>query len=459
MEQYVKFSRSHWCHSIMLALLAMCASASATLAQPQGSYTVEINKGNIVKLDKPAQTVVVANPDIADVQIITPHLIYVSGREVGETSMLAIGDSENVLLQANIRVTHNLGKLKSAVLNAAPDSKIDFDSTNSGIVMKGNVDSPVMAEKLQRLASTFLQEEQSVINMLETKDGDQVLLKVKIAEVSRNELKRFGINLSALLSSDNFIFGLATGRPLFNEAGDILRTADLDNSLLTGFNDGTSSVNSLMDALEEDGLVSVLAEPNLTAKSGMTANFLAGGEFPIPVVEEDSVTIEYRRFGVSLDFTPVVLSSKKISLTVSPEVSTLSALNSIQANGFNIPTLLTRRASTTVELGSGESFAIAGLLRRDNSNDISKVPGLGEIPVLGALFRSSEFRDEMTELVIIVTPYIAKGTSEAQLATPTDGYKPVSDLDRILYGKLFASNAEDNVAATTLNGPAGFLMH
>ncbi len=459
MKQYVMYKVSQWQRGIVLALLALCMSAATAIAQPQGNYTVEINKGNIVKLDKPAQTVVVANPDIADVQIITPHLIYVSGREVGETSMLAIGDSENVLLQANIRVTHNLGKLKSAVQKAAPESRIDFDSTNSGIVMKGNVDSPVMAEKLQRLASTFLQEEQSVINMLETKDGDQVLLKVKIAEVSRNELKRFGINLSALLSSDNFIFGLATGRPLFNDAGEILRTADLDNSVLTGFNDGTSSVNSLIDALEEDGLVTVLAEPNLTAKSGMTANFLAGGEFPIPVVEEDSVTIEYRRFGVSLDFSPVVLSSKKISLTVSPEVSTLSALNSIQANGFNIPTLLTRRASTTVELGSGESFAIAGLLRRDNSNDISKVPGLGEIPVLGALFRSSEFRDEMTELVIIVTPYIAKGTSEAQLATPTDGYKPVSDLDRILYGKLYASNAEENVAATTLNGPAGFLMH
>ncbi len=458
-------------HGLMLALLLCCFAWNAA-AQPRGDYTVEINKGTIVKLNKPASTVVVANPDIADVQIVTPHMMYVTGRKVGETSMLAIGDDEEVLLIGNIGVTHNIGKLKSAVAQALPGNKLEVDSTNKGIVLKGNVESPVVAEKIQRMASSFLEEDQSIINMLSTEGGDQVLLKVKIAEVSRTELKRFGINIETLLNSGNFVFGAATGRDFIDEAsGLITRTADMDNSFLGAFNDGTQDVSGLVDALEDDGLITVLAEPNLTAKSGMTANFLAGGEFPIPVMDDDGgVTITYRKFGVSLDFTPVVMSSKKISLAVSPEVSSISSLFSIEANGFNIPTLLTRRATTTVELGSGESFAIAGLIRNDNTNDISKVPGLGDIPVIGALFRSSEFRNDMSELVIVVTPYIVRGVPETEIALPTDGFKPVSDVDLILRGKLYDSNADeepqprelsqdsipDNQAK--LQGSAGFLL-
>ncbi len=456
--------RMHYIAQQLLWTLCLVLSLGIGKIAQANNYTIEINKGSLVKLEKQADTIVVANPDIADVQVVTPHLVYISGRSVGETSVIVIGEGENVLMQANINVTHNLGRLKSAVSSAMPNSKVVFDSTNNGITLKGHVESPVVAEKIQRMAASFLGEDQSVINMLQTEGGDQVMLKVKIAEVSRTELKRFGINLSAILSTGNFVFGVATGRPIFDAAGAVLRSTQLDNNLLGSYNNGSTNINGLIDALGDDGLVTILAEPNLTSKSGMTANFLAGGEFPIPVVgEEGSVTVEYRRFGVSLDFTPVVLDGKKISLTVSPEVSSLSALNSIQANGFNIPTLLTRRASTTVELGSGETFAVAGLLRHDNSNDVSKVPGLGDVPVLGALFRSTEFRNDMTELVILVTPYIVQGTSEAKLATPTDGYKPVSDMERVLMGKLYANKEKDAEEENTptqakLHGPAGFIM-
>lgn len=450
---------------MLAALLATPALAEAT----RGDYSVEINKGQLIHLSDGATTVVVADPSIADVQVLSPHLVYASGRKIGETSVLAIGENDAVVLEGTLNVTHNISKLKKSITQSMPDTDVNFESTGNAIVMKGSVTSPIEAERITRLASTFLQSNQSVINMLETKEGDQVMLKVKVAEVSRAELKRFGINLESILNVGNFVFGLATGRDIIATAtGSIVRSAT-DNSILGGYHSDDADINGVIDALEDDGLLTVLAEPNLTTKSGVAANFLAGGEFPIPVVgDESAVTIQYRQYGVSLDFTPVVMSSDKISLTVRPEVSTLTNANGIQANGFNIPSLLTRRAATTVELGSGESFAIAGLLRSDNSNDISKVPGLGEIPVLGALFRSTEFRQNQSELVIIVTPYIVKATRDVELRTPVDGYQPASDIDRILWGKLYrepdpevlAANGEsvDTHKHPRLHGPAGFIV-
>lgn len=449
----------------------MLSVAVADSARAEAAYAVEINKGKLVKLSSDASTVVVADPEIADVQVVSPRLVYISGRHVGETSVVAVNGRDDVVLDGTISVTHNLSKLRKAITSAMPGSNIDFDSTDSAIILKGDVESPANVASVQQMAASFLGSQQNVINMLQSKDGDQVMLKVRIAEVSRNELKRFGINLESLLTSGNFLFGVATGRDIVDDVTGLIPRSDAgDNSFYTGLNTDSVDINGVIDALEDDGLVTVLAEPNLTTKSGVSANFLAGGEFPIPVVgEDDSVTIDYRQFGVSLDFTPVVMSKDKISLTVRPEVSTLSTLGAVTINGFNVPTLLTRRASTTVELGSGESFAIAGLLRRDNSNDISKVPALGDIPVLGALFRSSEFREDQTELVIIVTPYTVKGTTDTELATPVDYYQPANDLERILLGKLYRetivpedkTGAEAVAAATPaprLNGPSGHLM-
>lgn len=455
----------------VLSLLALFLIVALVPFVAAADYDVEINKGRVIRLAVPATSVAVANPAIADVQVISPHLIYVNGRNIGETGLLAVDGSDEVILQATVTVTHNLSKLRQTVKDVLKDANVEVDSTDKAIVLKGSVASPYVAEKVQRLAATFLGDQQSVINMLETSQGDQVMLKIKIAEVSRSELKRFGISLETLLNTGSFVFGLASGGVVGSVASGLLAAGN-SNALGLGYSGGNLDINGIIDMLEDDGLMTVLAEPNLTTKSGVAASFLAGGEFPIPVSgEEGTVTIEYRPFGVSLNFTPVVLDESKISLTVSPEVSSISNVNAVQANGFQIPSIVTRRTSTTVEVGSGESFAIAGLLSRSDINDISKVPGLGDVPVLGTLFRSSEYRQEQTELVIIATPYIVRPVAGVKMATPLDGYKPASDMERILYGKLYSEEPFDdnqegiveNIAHLTaqrprLHGPAGFIL-
>jgi pilus assembly protein CpaC len=264
-----------------------------------------------------------------------------------------------------------------------------------------------------------------------------------VAEVNRNELKRFGISLQNLANSGTFSYGVFTGRTIVDTtAANPLPRNGTDGEILTSFNDGQNTLNGVIDALEDNGLVTTLAEPTLTTQSGQSASFLAGGQIPIPVVTgtgaSAQVSITYEPYGVSLGFVPLVLSKDRINLTVAPEVSALSQTGAVQTAGFNIPALLTRKASTTVELGSGQSFAIAGLISNDRSNDITKFPFLGDVPVLGTLFRSSQFQHNQTELVIIVTPYIVGGVDNAKaLHDPTQGLVMSSDVERILMGKLY----------------------
>lgn len=414
---------------------------------------VEINKGTSIRLHTPAASVAVADPAIADVQVISPRMLYVNGRGIGETSIIAVDKNDNVILERTIDVTHNLSRLRRAAAEISPESGVEASSTDNAIILKGKVSSPVMAEQMQRLATSFLHgDNQSIINLMDTSSSDQVMLKVRIVEVARSELKRFGINWESALNSGNFIFGFAEGRD-FLTGNTITRAANGDNSLSIGHNTGSSNVNAVIDALETDGLISVLAEPNLTTRSGQPASFLAGGEYPITVVQASTgsapvASVEYRQFGVSLQFTPVVLSPDKISLTVLPEVSSLDFANGVEQNGFTIPALATRRANTTVDLGSGQTFAVAGLLRNDQSSGVSAFPGLGDVPVLGALFRSTEFQNNQTELVILVTPYIVKPVNDqTQLATPLDGYTPPTDGERILLGRLHGETPAPTTAS------------
>jgi len=434
-------------HAILKTFLSTLVIFTFATVAHASSYKVEMNKGRLIQLSRPALSVVVADPSISDVQVVSPRKIYVNGKSVGETSLLVVGDNDRVILNANISVVHNLSKLTRAIKASFPNANVSLDSTDSSIILKGEVESPVVAQKVERMATSFLKADQSIINLLDSSTGDQVMLKVKVAEVSRNELKRFGISLESIINTGNFIFGVASGRDIVNSTVGFARNAG-DSSLFGSVRTGSVDINGVIDALEDDGLVSVLAEPNLTTKSGVNASFLAGGEFPIPVVGQDGqVTIEFRPFGVSLDFTPVVMTEQKISLTVTPEVSSVSTLNAITAGGFEIPSINVRRASTTVDLGSGESFAIAGLMRRDTSNSIEKYPGLGNLPVVGALFRSSEFRQEQTELVIIVTPYIVRGvTNPDAFALPTDGFEPSTDMERIMRGKMYREEAKPKPA-------------
>ncbi|MGI9510340.1 MAG: type II and III secretion system protein family protein, partial [Geminicoccaceae bacterium] len=298
----------------------------------------------------------------------------------------------------------------------------------------------------------------------------QVHLRVRVAEVSREVIKEFGINWEMLFNSGNFTFGFASGRDLVSSGGTIFRSPANAGGNAPGigfgnYTSGSASVSTAIDALAEEGLVTVLAEPNLTALSGETASFLAGGEFPIPVASDDSeIEIEFKEFGISLAFTPTVLSRNRISLRVRPEVSELSDNGAITINGLTIPALATRRAETTVELGSGQSFAVGGLLSNDVQNTVSKFPGLGDLPVLGTLFRSQRFQTNETELVILVTPYLVNPTDEPVLATPGDGYQPPNDIERILEGRLHHERLQPGRGAPLgpnkqrLVGPIGFVL-
>jgi pilus assembly protein CpaC len=309
-----------------------------------------------------------------------------------------------------------------------------------------------------------------------------------VAEVSRSLTKQLGFNWNAVASTGSFAFGLATGRgllptngvtplqsginSLFNRATPLsgVTQSATPNAFFGSLNTNRASVNTLIDALAEEGVVTILAQPNLTAESGQKASFLAGGEFPIPISQASAsqgstatITIEFKKFGVIVDFVPTVLSSDRISIKVRPEVSELSTNGAIMIQNLTIPALSVRRAETTIQLGSGESFAIAGLIRADNSSDINKYPGLGDLPVLGPLFRSSSFQHNETELVIIVTPYVVRPTGEGpSLKVPTDGFAPASDIERIFLDrltKLPVQGAANPIGpnGVRLRGDAGFV--
>jgi pilus assembly protein CpaC len=282
------------------------------------------------------------------------------------------------------------------------------------------------------------------VNRLKTATPLQVTLKVRIAEVNRSLLKKIGVNLLTSDATSGFRFGVLQGGGIFlppageasDQAGAIIRNPMGSTISAAGKLFGLDIISSL-DLAQNDGLVTTLAEPNLTALSGETASFLAGGEFPVPIAQgNNAISVEYKQFGVGLAFTPIVLAGGRISMRVRPEVSELSDAGSVKLNGFVVPALTTRRAETTVELGSGQSFMIAGLLQNRNRNNVEKAPLLGDLPILGMLFRSTSYQRDETELVIIVTPYLVRPVS-GQLASPTNGYRAPTDVQQVIEGQTF----------------------
>jgi pilus assembly protein CpaC len=311
---------------------------------------------------------------------------------------------------------------------------------NKAVVLSGAVASVEDAENAKLIAARYVAESENLVNLLRVDAPNQVNLRVRIVEVSRDIIKAFGINWAALGTSGNWAFGGITGVGGVASAGagstiatQVPGLPGLTN-LLAAYKAGSTSINTVLDALDHEGLITVLAEPNITAVSGASANFLAGGEYPIPVPQGlGQVTIEFKKYGVSLDSVATIVDGGRIHLTVRPEVSQLSTQGEIILNGVTIPALTTRRAETTVDLASGQSFAIAGLLSNDATHTIQKVPGLGNIPLLTPLFKSDRFERSETELLIIVTPYIVRPASH-RLAAPTDGYVAPTDGNRVLNG-------------------------
>jgi Flp pilus assembly secretin CpaC len=319
------------------------------------------------------------------------------------------------------------------------------------ITLSGNVPAAVDAQRAEAVAKAMAGEGREVINNLSLLSGIQVNLRVRVAEISREITRDLGFNWLGAFNDGTWQVGLRTGGGVVGTLVGALTGAQATGGLVgLGFNSSRFDINGIIDALAQDRLVTILAEPNLTAQSGEVASFLAGGEYPIPVAagtgNDSAITVEFKQFGVSLAFVPTVLSAERLNMRVRPEVSELSEANSVVfpvAGGtVRIPGLTVRRAETTIEVGSGQSFAIAGLLSRNMTTNNNAMAGLGEIPVLGALFRSDRFRRNETELVIIITPYLVRPVSDpAALATPLDSFRPATDLERILLRRQTGSGA------------------
>lgn len=427
--------------------------------QGDGGSTIqiEINRGQVVRLPRPAATVFIANPEIADVQVKSPNLVYVFAKKGGETTLIAVDSDDGVMLESRVVVTNNHGRLRDSLRQALGDRERDVAISTVGeqLVLEGSVLSPADAENVRRLAAAVAGDEKKIINRLKVTSPTQVMLRVRVAEMSKDVSKQLGFNWNVVNATDAMTIGFTVLNPN--------QLAVPNNFRLTA-TEGATTVQSVIDALEEDRLVKILAQPNLTAMSGQTASFLVGGEFPILVPQGNgAIGIEFKTFGVSLSFQPTVLSDNRMSLHVRPEVSELSDQGAISIGGLTIPALQVRRAETIIEIASGQSFAIAGLLRNDVTHSISKWPGLADIPILGTLFRSDLFQRRESELIIIVTPYLVEPVANNKLATPTDGFQPPHDVDRIFYGAQWRrtmqpGNTQPVVPQGRLAGPAGFQL-
>lgn len=410
----------------MPAMEAASAAGSAPVSDSVGvAVEVAVGKGRLIRLPRPAASVFIADPAIADVQVRSPRLVYLFGRSAGETSFFAIDRADREIVGFPVQVRYDGALLRAALTDALPGRTLSIGMANDALVLGGQVETAAEADDAVRIAQRFVtgNERARIINQIAVTAPTQINLRVRIAEVSREVVRQFGFNWQALGSFGDVTVGLATGNPVLTAGGFATRTNGTD-SLFGSLRNGSLDINGVLDALDDKGLVTILAEPNLTALSGVPASFLAGGEYPIPVPQDNNViTIEYKRFGVSLAFVATIVDGGRINLNVKPEVSQLSANGALTLNGLTVPALTTRRVETTVDLASGQSFAIAGLLQSGGRQDLRKFPGLGDVPILGELFRSRRFERNETELVVIVTPYLVRPTTAAALAIPK-GDKP-----------------------------------
>jgi len=399
---------------------------TAKFAVAQNYISVEVNKGKIVDLKGKSENIFIGNHEIADVAVHNSSKIYVYGKKIGSTSVHVLDKSGNAVLNAVVNVTHDLGPVQYAGKAIDPKSNLSFTSVENGLVMQGDISDTQSAERIKTLISGMLAEGENIVDITNVHDSKQVMIKVRIAELSRSRMHEFGINVRSLFDKGGDVIEFIAGGAVTNGT-NILTAASMIDDL---------DVTTVVDLLETEGLLKILAEPTLTAKSGHEAEFLAGGEFPVPIPQDDNtITVEYKEFGVGLKFKPIIISDDMINLEIAPEVSSLSSANSVNFNGFVIPSIVKRSSKTVVDLKNGESIAIAGLLQHDNTTDVNKTPWLGDLPILGALFRSTSFTNNESELAIIITPHIVNA-SKKKIKLPTDDYIPANDIDRVLFGKM-----------------------
>jgi pilus assembly protein CpaC len=436
-------------------------SVDAGQGKHVGEFIVPVNKSQVLRLDLSFADLLVGNAEVADVLALTDRSIYVLGKTPGSTSLTIYGRNKELLAVMDLVVTVDVEGLKARLFELLPDEEIEVRAVNESVILSGRVSSSVRLARAMDVAERYAPE--NVTNLMSVTGSQQVMLAVRFAEVQRRLVKELGIN-TQVSGSD---FAVSVGDALLN--GFFSAAAFATGSATFGI--GSVTLDFLFDALEEKGIVKTLAEPNLIALSGDTASFLAGGEFPVPVAQnteggQTTITVEFKEFGVALAFTPTVLDDGLINVIVNPEVSRIDPTNSVTLQGFDIPGLTTRRATTTVELRDGQSFAIAGLIQSDFEDTVRQLPLFADVPVLGALLRSSDYQSQQTELVIIVTPHLVQPAPGGSLATPADDFVPPSDSDIWLFGRIEsptsgqpATNAANALAINKAGGVQGSYGH
>ena len=471
--------------ALLLATAGATAPTSVALAagpaqQDNGALLLSVGESRVVNLTANLSDVVIADPNVVDVHVRSQRQVYLIAKQPGETNVF-ITTRDGTMLYANaVRVGNNLTSMDQMLNLAMPEANIKIATMNGMLLLTGTVAAPEDAAEAERLVQAFSGEKTTVVSRLRTATPLQVNLQVRIAEVNKNFVKSLGFNLlNSVHNASGFIFGMGQGNPgsitypqvSDPNTGKILvdpNTGRAVTDTLFKFNypsTGTTLAGAgrlfgmdwigTLDLAETQGLAATLANPNLTALSGETASFLAGGEIPIPIATSlGNVSVEFKQYGVSLAFTPTVLADGRISMRVRPEVSQLDDSAAVKLNGFAIPGISTRRAETTVELGSGQSFMIGGLLSTSSGNSVSKAPFLGDLPIIGNLFKSQQWRRQETELVIIVTPYLVRPVDARDIAMPSDGYRNSNDAQRLLANQMHASNGDAARPKPTLAAPA-----
>ncbi len=452
----------------------------------QRTVRIAVNKSMMIELPRTLRDVVISNPEVVDAVVQASNRVYLIAKKYGQSNAFFFDSSGERILVLEITVEVDSAPLATMLKRLIPDSDITVEMLNDTVVLSGSVMRPADATRARNIASRFVVPAggeadtvavNKVVNLISVLGKEQVMLKVTVAELERESIKRLGVKWGA--TSGRLNFGTNTAFPLTNGSGA--------NNFLTGIAggncngiatvvaggaaaltpggtatlpNGLSCLQQSVEAFERHGLLRTLAEPSLTAISGETASFLAGGEFPVPVGrDENGITIEFKPFGVGLSFTPFVMSANRISLKINTEVSELSNEGAIQAAGISIPGLKVRRASTTVELPSGGSMVLAGLISDDTRQNIDALPGLRKLPILGTLFRSRDFSKQETELVVIVTPYVVKPTARKDLARPDDNWLPASDNKANFLGHMNRIyGREDAVPAGDYKGDVGFII-
>jgi pilus assembly protein CpaC len=403
-----------------------------------------IGKSIVIDLPRDIKDVLVADPKIANAVVRSAQRAYIIGAAVGQTNIVFFDSAGQQIAAYDIAVKRDLNGVRAALKQTLPNADIQAEGLGDGVILSGSAASPIEAQQAGDLAARLVGGADKVVNSIVVRGRDQVMLKVTVAEVQRSIIKQMGIDLSASMNYGTAVVNFNNTNPFTANNAPLVPT----NALTTSFG-STPSVKATLRAMESAGVVRTLAEPNLTAISGESATFISGGEFPIPTgvtcqtsstgtIGNCVQTVSFKKFGISLNFTPVVLTEGRISMRVMTEVSEVSAENALTggAGGTTIPSIKTRRAETTLEIPSGGSIAMAGLIQEQTKQAVNGMPGIDQLPILGQLFRSQDYVNHQTELMVIVTPYIVRAVAQKELSRPDDGFAPASDAQSALLGQI-----------------------